>query len=137
MIKIGFVMMAMLVSGECIGFSDRVISLSELNRETVEDFWQGKIGNIVLECPEGTCLPVKMAVKGEFLALESPVAPSLYLKVLKTCYIRCVEREHFVFSEDLQNWKEPSEFFTGRFSVSVGVQDGQPMAELELELNQR
>jgi len=82
-------------------------------------------------------MPFKLALKGEFLGLESTQSASLYLNVLKTCYVRCEEKENFLFSTDLQTWKDFSEFFTGSLNVSVQAENGGPIAGLQFELNQR
>ena len=116
---------------------NQVISLLDLNESVIQDFTQGKMGDYILKCPEGACLPLKMTLKGQFLALESTAITPLYLKILKTCYVRCETQENFLFSTDLQTWKGFSEFFTGALNVSVDHQNGGPVAGVELELNQR
>jgi len=136
------IMMALCIASLCantqnLGGSDRIIKIEELNQQKIDRFSQGKLGDHILECSEGTCLPLKMDLKGEFLALESSNAAPLYLKLLKTCYIRCEEKENFLFSTDLQNWKEFSEFFTGHMRVSLQAGGDEIIAGLELDLNQR
>lgn len=113
-----------------------IISLSDLNDNVIEDFSNGNMDCIV-ECREGTTLPFKLTLKGEFLALESAAISPLYLKILKTCYVRCDGKENFLFSTDLQNWKEFSEFFTGELTVAIETENGGPVAGLQLELNER
>ena len=99
---------------------------------------EGNLSDAILECPQGACLPLNMSLKGEFLSLESAHGAPLYLRVLKSCYVRCEERENFLFSTDLQKWEGFSEFFTGNLKVAVHEEhNGMPVAELELELNQR
>jgi hypothetical protein len=139
---IGFIMMTAFSSGQLIAGqkewrSDQILNLEELNQKEIEGFSQGKLGEHILECSEGTYLPMNIILSGEFLALESANTAPLYLKVLKTCYIRCEEKENFLFSTDLQEWKEFSEFFTGRVNVSVKAEKDGTIAGLELELNQR
>jgi hypothetical protein len=142
---LGCVWMAMMGSSSFVAASlplqnepnVQVISLLELSEKTIEEFSQGKMSGYVLECPEGVSLPLKMRVRGEFLALESESVEPMHLRVLKSCYIRCEERENFLFSSDLQTWEGCAEFFTGELKVSVESQDGVPVAGLELELNQR
>ncbi len=116
---------------------NQIISLSDLNDRVIQDFANGKMSDLILECPEGASLPFKLALKGQFLALESAATTPLYLKALKTCYVRCEARETFLFSTDLQTWKGFSEFFTGELKVSVETENGGPIAGLQLELNQR
>jgi hypothetical protein len=116
---------------------NQIIGLSELNDRIIQEFSNGKISDVIVECPEGTSLPFKLILKGQFLALESTSISPLYLKVLKTCYVRCEGKENFLFSTDLQTWKGFSEFFTGELKVSVETENGGPIASLQLELNQR
>jgi hypothetical protein len=115
---------------------NQVIYLSDLSEQAIEDFSRGDMHDVVVACPEGSSLPFKLTLKGEFLALESALKP-LQLNILKTCYVRCDEKEHFLFSTDLQAWKDFSEFFTGEVRVTVKRESGEPMTGLQLELNQR
>jgi len=115
--------------------ANQIISLLEINERTVRDFSEGKMGGYILECPEGTHLPLEMILSGEFLALESH--ERTHLKILKTCYIQCKERENFLFSTDLKKWETFSDFFIGKLKVSLNVQNDELVAEVELELNQR
>jgi hypothetical protein len=124
-----------LVSNEC--GANPIISLLDVNERIIEDFSEGKMKDCILECPEGACIPLKLSLKGDFLRLESAASTSIYMKVLNTCYIRCEEKECFLFSIDRQQWKGFSEFFTGELRVSVSAQSGGPVAGLMLELNRR
>jgi hypothetical protein len=116
---------------------NQTIHLLDLNARVIQDFCDGKMSDLIVECSEGTALPFKLTLKGEFLALESEAISPLYLKVLKTCYIRCEGQENFLFSTDRQTWKGFSEFFTGELKVSVDAENDGPIAGLQLELNQR
>ncbi len=111
----------------------QVVNLLNLNSTDVHEFSQGKLKDCILECPEGASLPFKTVIKGDFLASESAST----LKILKTCFIRCEGEGNFLFSSDMQTWKGFSEFFTGAISVSVEAQEENPVASLELKLNQR
>lgn len=113
---------------------NQILVLSDLNELVIKDFSSGNREDLVVECPAGAILPCTFTLKGEFLGLEA--APH-NLNVLKTCYVRCVEKENFLFSTDLQTWKGFSEFFTGSINVSVGADSGGPIAGLQLELNER
>lgn len=141
----GCLLMTMIGSGQLIAASpketewqsDRIVSLIALDEGMVQDFLQGKMTDYAVECPAGSSLPLKMIVKGEFLSLDSAEIAPLYLRILKTCYIRYEEKDTFLFSTDLQQWKRFSEFFTGELKASVNSENGGPIAGLELELNQR
>jgi hypothetical protein len=112
------------------------ISLLDLDESVMQDFYLGKMGETIVECPEGARLPLKLIVKGQFLSLE-PAAP-LCLTVLRTCYIRWMGGgENILFSSDLQTWKGAGEFFTGELRASIEKESGAPLAALHFELNQR
>jgi len=143
---IGTMLMTLIGSGQAMATlpadqkewrGNQVISLLEFNERTIQDFLQGNMSEYAVECPAGACLPFKMVVKGEFLALDSEETTPIYLKFLKTCYIRYEGKDNFLFSIDLQKWKNFSEFFTGELKASIEAQNGGPIAGMELELNQR
>ncbi len=46
--------------------------------------------------------------------IELASTTSLQLNVLKTCYVRCLEKENFLFSSDLTDWKGFLEFFSSK-----------------------
>ncbi len=116
---------------------NQMISLCDLDDRVIQEFSDGKMRELIIECTEGTRLPFSLSLRGDFLALEHEAVPSLYLKLLKTCYVRCDGKENFLFSTDLQTWEGFSEFFTGELRLSVGTENGEPEASLQLELNQR
>lgn len=114
----------------------RVISLSELTPDMVEDFFMGENGpSFVLECSEGSILPFRLSLKGEFLNLELDDTPST-IKVMKTCFINRVG-DKFLFTTDFKSWKNFEEFFTGVVGISLNVEEGIPTVGFNLELNQR
>lgn len=122
--------------GEADGTYHRIIRLTDpRDNQAVEDFFQGK-NNFVLECAEGTSFPFRIKVKGQLVELDETDKP-LYLNILKTCYLRYEDGENFLFSADLQTWKEFLEFFTGELNISVGIENGNLIADLQLEVNQR
>lgn len=113
---------------------DQIVALDDLNERMAQVFTQGKMAGVILECKAGTSLPLQMTFKGSFLSLSSWSASPTTLTLLKTCYVQCVEPEHFLFSTDMQNWKEISEFFTGELKLSI---DGTNGANLQLVLDER
>jgi hypothetical protein len=130
--------MALIGSGQLMAASTLdLISLLDVNETIIQDFSEGKMSGCTLECPRGALLPLTLSLKGEFLFLDSAAAAPMYLKILKTCYVRCEEQEKFLFSTDRQQWKEFGEFFTGELRASLHADSGQPTAGLELELNER
>jgi len=117
---------------------NQIIRLSDLNERVVQDFVQGNLGDFfVVECTEGAYLPLKLNLSGEFLSLIAESSSPIYIKVMKTCYIRSDGQMNFLFSTDLKNWKNFSEFFKGELNASVLPTDQGPIAQLHFDLNQR
>lgn len=114
----------------------QMVHLSDLTQKVMEDFIEGKHENMVVICPEGMVLPLSLGVKGEFLALQPSEQAPVQVKILKTCFVKCVGKVFF-FSLDGENWKDFSEFFTGKLGASIGVGDQGPFAGVECELFQR
>lgn len=133
----GCLWMTLIGSGQLMAASTVDLSLLDVNETIIQDFSKGKMSGCTLECPQGALLPLKLSLRGEFISMDFAAAAPVYLKVLKTCYVRCEEQEKFLFSTDRLQWKEFGEFFTGELRVSVHAENGEPTAGLELELNER
>ena len=110
----------------------QVIRLSEITEEMIQDFFTGKRSQWVLECPEGSVLPFHFSVKGEFLAVEDTWSE---VKVLKNCFIKRLN-DKFLFSTDLQQWKEFQNFFSGKIGVALNLEEGDLTLGCHLELNE-
>ena len=76
------------------------MSLGDLTEETLENFTKGKQQNVVVECPAGMVLPLTLSLQGEFLALESRGETAAHVKILKTCFMKCIN-ETFFFNIDI------------------------------------
>lgn len=111
-----------------------VINLTTLTPENLKDFLAETSTPFIVECPEGSMIPINIYIKGDFLDQES--APTLNLKIRKTCYIKNFQSS-LLFSLDKANWRDFQEFFTG--SLGVFLSHTSECAEwgLSLELNQR
>ena len=88
---------------------EKMINLNQADETIVQQFTQAKLADCIMECPTGASFPLRLTIEGEFLHSASIST----LKILKTCYIRCQEPEHFLFSADKQHWSEFEVFFTG------------------------
>src|SRR5271169_2149328 len=82
-----------LKSKRCSAF--QILRIPDLNEEVIQEFSQGNLSDYILECPEGAAMPFKIAITGEFLALEPAETAPYHLRVLKTCYVRCEEQGNF------------------------------------------
>lgn len=125
---------ATLFGAQCEGI--QVIKLTDINQELLQEYFLGKMEDVVLEFPEGVKLPLNLSVWGEFLSVESDESTLHTVSVLKTCYIRCMG-DNFLFSTDLETWKEFSEFFKGQLSFWIDLNADQPKVGLSVELNQK
>ena len=121
--------------------SEKSTDQEEFNMMSLGDFAKAieagmpidKMRHIILECAQGTELPLKMTIRGDVLTLE----PNLFtLKLLKTFYIKS-GKGPLLFSSDMKDWKEFSEFFLGKAAASLDFQNQLAQVNLELELNQR
>lgn len=122
------------VLGTALCAANHVVSLNELTDENIESFTQGKMHDTIVKCPAGMVLPLTLSLQGEFLALESKEQSSV--KILKACFVKCVG-ETYLFSLDGKNWKEFSEFFTGKLSAEFHNTDKGSFAHVSCELFQK
>jgi len=89
--------------------------------------------NLILECPKGAELPLKMTILGDTLSLE----PNFFtLKLLKPIYLKS-GKGPLMFSSDLKEWQEFSEFFVGKAAAALDFQSQVAQVNFELELNQQ
>lgn len=132
MMKLG--LMALLLSGALVAQEVRPISIFELSEQTLGEFMEGNLQEMVVYCPEGYVLPFQVTIKGEFLALETQ---PLYLKICKTCYARCAKGQGPLFSSDLKEWRTCDDFFTGEICTSMQSYNGKKVATLDIEINER
>lgn len=112
----------------------QVVSISNLSQEMIGDFFAFK-SNLILECKEGDNFPFQIKLGGQFLELSSTDEKG-QIKILKTCYIKCIE-ENFYFSDDLKTWKPFNDYFTGSLSVALNVDQMKHKVILEIELNKK
>ncbi|MFI5343019.1 MAG: hypothetical protein ACHQUC_02235 [Chlamydiales bacterium] len=114
----------------------RVIKLTDLSQELLQDYFSGKCEDIVLECSEGTSLPLNLTMRGDFVLMEGGEQTLQTIRILNTCYIKC-SGEEFLFSVDLETWKEFFDFFTGSFGIEIHLQENGVQIGCNVELNQK
>jgi hypothetical protein len=109
-----------------------LITLAELAQAIETGMPLEHLRNIIIECPQGAELPLKMTIRGDVMSLE----PNLVtLKLLKTCYIKSGTGS-LLFSSDRKDWKTFSNYFIGKGAASLDFQNQIGCINLELELNQ-
>lgn len=110
-----------------------ILQLSELKPSTI-----GKImrKNHVVAVKAGDSLPVKLFMEGELFAYEAPSLGRLTAK--EPFYIKHDGAGEFLFSSDLINWADMSEFTTGEIFASAHFDDDrQLLFELGADLSIR
>jgi hypothetical protein len=115
--------------------AEQVVPLADFTEEDFTAFSEGNLPNVVIKCKKGTYLPFSVNVSGDFFSYEGEALSPL--KIIKTLYVKCPESDEFLFSSDLVAWKPFSEFFTGQIQATVKIEEGRPIAGLDLEINAR
>ncbi len=114
----------------------QVITLNEVSQTAVEQMMSGDYPNIILECAEGTVLPITFAFKSDFLSLETSSQAPLSLRILKSCYMK---NDHgvFMFSDEGVHWKDFFDYFTGSFGLYLLAENQVPFINIDAELYRR
>lgn len=110
----------------------QVVSLENIEKNTLEGFSKGENPWLVLKCTQGVKLPFKVVIKGGYFELDDAERSDLFIRIAKTCYMRHSEGV-FLFSDDLQNWKEFQQFFSG--TVGISFDDANSQITLSVDLN--
>lgn len=113
-----------------------IVNLQGVSKELFQEFLDGKNDQMIVELREGTSLPLKLHIEGDFISLCGG-EESLELFIKRTCYIRWTGPGTFLFSIDGGKWHPFSDFFTGMISMALHTEEKSPTASLELILNQK
>lgn len=109
-----------------------IVPLTSTSEDGVLDLLEGAGKDAILECVEGSYLPLRLFIRGDILQVEEG-APLVMLRVQQTFYIK-VEEESFFFSKDAVDWLPLLDFVTGFASLGLGTEDGHSVAEAGVEL---
>jgi hypothetical protein len=137
------ILMTLLLSGSLVAndlaidplATQRIVGLLDLSEDEYNDFANGKSKDLIVHCPGSTILPFNFTISGEFLEFVSDGYNMI--KILKDCYVRVLENEEVLYSIDLKEWKNFSEFFTGRASFYARPENGILTTGFELDLRER
>ena len=111
-----------------------VINLQDFSRYLVEGVELGKLKNIILACPAGSEIPLRLTIRGDVFSFVAGETLPLSIKVLNTCYLKH-QGKGLLFSRDMQTWKDFSEVFTGKAAAALTFQDNVATGNMEIEIN--
>lgn len=114
-------------------FSDmpRILGLNELTPDKIDEFVHAKDSDVVLECREGTEIPLRYFVTNGIFSLH--LDPNLTVKVEKTIYLRVVGKKCYA-SYDLVNWDKASHVLdNNNVNVNVKVNPSKDKAGYTIE----
>lgn len=117
-------------------YCESIVPITEMTQQMAEEFFNGKLTSVVVKCSKGCSLPFRMNLTSEFLEFDSGEAAQS-ITVLRDCYIKN-DGVAFLFSGDLNSWKNFENFFTGSFGIALSYDGGsQKEAIFNVELHQR
>lgn len=111
-----------------------VIEAKDLTEDVIAQFCAGELTNVIIAFPAGTIIPLQVILSGNLLALGNIDDAVPYFEMLQTIYVRH-DGSNFIFSQDLQNWKQIADFLTGNISAVFGMQDSYPSFTLTVDVN--
>lgn len=115
---------------------NQIIPIQKITEEMMNKVMEGECQGVAIECTAGVSIPVKPFLKGDLVHLSTASSQAPSVEILKTFYLKSDGKE-ILFSHDLQDWKGFFEFITGSAAVSVGVKEGELVADVGAELNIR
>lgn len=114
-----------------------IIQITDVTEDMLGMFLAGEVHNVIVEFPEDTYIPVKYLLTGNLINLVPEERPPVYLKIMRTFYLK-MDAEGYLFSTDMQNWKQYSDFMSGEVSCSIKLCNGQLTfcSECTLQVNE-
>lgn len=107
--------------------------LGLLSEEIWHSFCGGNLGDVVVECREGTELPLVFKLNSDLFTMEGVPQKKITLRVDKTFYIRHVAGA-FLFSWDEVSWCGFSNFFKGTSDIDFNIDHNGPEVSVEFLL---
>ena len=112
------------------------VDIRDAKAEELLNIMEGKMKNLALHFPEGSILPIKPKLSGEFLELVGEV-PELNIHIKRDFYVRC-NAGSLLVSSDLKEWKDLGQFVTGNIYAGLVKEESDPVfAVLEAQINER
>lgn len=132
MSKFLYLITVLLFAGAPVLGQTVIVPIATVSQETLQDLMEGDSEDMVLECAEGSTLPLKLFISGDVIETDED-SPLVSLRVLQTFYIK-VQDSGFLFSRDGRDWLSLLEFVTGTASLGLGMDASQPVAQAGMDL---
>ncbi len=111
-----------------------VININKINEAMLHAFMSGDIRNIIVELNEGTLLPFRTNLKGDLINIVPEERDPIYFQVMQTFYLK-EESESLLFSTDLQEWRNFTDFVDGNIDLTIEPTPTGPMLRTDLSMD--
>ncbi len=111
----------------------QIFPLSQVTEEMWDRFMAGRLGDVAIECPKGSIIPVFFKFNTTIFSLVDEPKDPLKLQVDRTFYVRFPGGD-FLFSFDTVEWLGFPHFFKGHLHTDLDVERGGPEIGLEFDL---
>lgn len=107
-----------------------VVPFTSVDTQLINELIAGIHPDLVIECREGTELPISYLHNNVFFSAFC--SPNLSIKVEKTCYLRFVKKKVYM-SDNLTEWNKPSKYLEGRYTAAMKIdQDSGILVETKV-----
>jgi hypothetical protein len=96
----------------------QMVELTAIDPILLNELVLGLHPDVVIECREGTTLPLKFLQNYELFSVKW--VPNLTLHVNQHCYFRCVGKKPYM-SQDLITWEKASKLLDVTYKVNVTI----------------
>lgn len=110
----------------------RSVYLQDLASTDLEKIIEGKMTDLIVKVPAGSCIPLDLFLTGELLKASGKCG--IEIEVLKTFYIKAIDKQLILGSLDGINFEPLGDYITGNLSVGLHKDDNDVM-RLKIESN--
>jgi hypothetical protein len=114
----------------------KVMSLSEISEQVLNEIMQGEHPDLAVQFSKGTQLPINFFLIGDLVNLTEDQINFGRIEIQQTFYARYAGGE-LILSVNLKKWKPLLEFITGNASVVLSIQNQEPSITFGAAANRR
>ena len=115
-------------------FGEELIYFDELGSEVLNEIMLEEGTSLAVFFPKGAKVPLSLFFQGNVVHLHSNDGG--YLELLQDLCVK-ISNKGFEFSDDGDEWKNWSNYFTGTVQCSLGGSDNGAIVTFESEVNKR